>query len=66
MVISEEQLEEEEIDHTLVWWLSFATDVIRGTAGNFVLKQRTIIDAYISNIIRFKSTKMIKVHFNGF
>uniref|UniRef100_A0A914I0E6 Proteasome activator complex subunit 4 n=1 Tax=Globodera rostochiensis TaxID=31243 RepID=A0A914I0E6_GLORO len=57
----ESHLEDEEVDFVLVWWLSFAAAVVRNAPGTEMLRHRQTISEFIAKIVRFKSTKMIKL-----
>jgi hypothetical protein len=54
--------DDEEVDHTLIWYISFASNVIRGATGETLLAHRTQIDDFIARIRPFKSTTVFKVN----
>ncbi|KAL3074330.1 hypothetical protein niasHS_015160 [Heterodera schachtii] len=57
----ESHLADEDVDYVLIWWMSFAAAVVHEVPGEFLVEHRDAIDKFIAKIVKFKSTKMIKV-----
>ncbi|KAL7079669.1 hypothetical protein ACQ4LE_001115 [Meloidogyne hapla] len=52
---------EEEVDRALIWYVTFAAELVRNSPGHIIMENRKLIDPFIAKILKFKSPNIFKL-----
>ncbi|CAK5017318.1 unnamed protein product [Meloidogyne enterolobii] len=52
---------EEEVDRALIWYMTFAAELVRNSPGHIIMENKSLIDSFIGKILKFKSPNIFKL-----